>query len=162
MSNDQILFCEKAEICFIKLVGDLRYNLSPRFDNLVKQELCNKTISQFILDLCETEYLDSTNLGILGMIAAGAKNTHHKKPVIIGASKDILTILRSMGFDSLFKIEKDWNSGDVNYQDVVKIEMNKMASREMVLETHQALAEMNSYNKEKFAPVIDAILKKKK
>ncbi len=161
MSKDKILFCEKEEICFIKLIGDLRYNLSPGFDNMVKKELCNNAILQFILDLRETEYLDSTNLGILGMIAAGAQAAHHKKPIICGPNKDILTILRSMGFDSLFKMEEAWNHGDITYQDVAEIEVNKKESRVMILETHQALAEMNSYNKEKFAPVIDAILKKK-
>jgi len=162
MNNGKILFCLKSNTCFIKLIGELRYTLSSGFESLVRRELENEQITHFVLDTKETEYMDSTNLGILGMIAAGLKKKSSQKPVIVSPQQDILTILKSMGFDSLFEIAEGRKTEQMDFQDCSTIETKKLQPNELVLESHKTLAEMNKYNKEKFTPVIDAILKKKK
>ncbi len=162
MSKGKILFSLKSNICFLKLIGELRYDLCQGFDCLVRRELENNKINHFILDLKETEYLDSTNLGIIGMIAAGLKNKSDKKPLIIAPHKDILTILCSMGFDTLFEILEEKKIEHLEYQDTANIELEKRETKEMVLESHRTLSEISNSNKEKFDSVIDAILKKKK
>jgi anti-anti-sigma factor len=162
MNKGKILFSLKSNVCFVKLIGELRYNLSQGFDSLVRRELKNNQTTHFILDLKEAEYLDSTNLGIIGMIAAGLKNKSAEKPVIVGPHKDILTIFRSMSFDTLFEISDTWKSEKLNYQDTSTIDSKKRDPREMILESHKTLAGMSKHNKEKFDPVIETILKNKK
>ncbi len=162
MKKGKILFSKKSNICFLKFVGELRYDSSSGFDCLVRRELENKQIVNFVLDFKEAEYLDSTNLGIMGMIASGMKNKSPKKPVIVGPQKDLLTIISSMGFDILFEILDDWDSGELKYQDTSTINVKKRKTNELVLESHKTLAEMSKYNKEKFTSVIEAIIKNKK
>lgn len=162
MSEAKILFSLKANVCFVKLIGELRHKLSPGFNFLVKREMQNPQTTHFVLDLKETEYLDSTNLGIMGMIAAGLQKKSPKKPVLLKPQVDILTILRSMGFDTLFEILGTLKTGELNYQNTSALEIKKQGPNELLLESHKTLAEINQYNKEKFAPVIEAILKRKK
>ena len=162
MNNNKILFALKSNTCFIKFVGELRYNLSSGFNSLVKQELENKMITQFVLDINEAVYMDSTNLGIIGMIAAGLKNKSQKKPILLGPQKDMLTILVSMGFDKLFDIRNELITEALTYKDTLTVKPKNHKQNELILESHKTLAEMNKYNKEKFTPVINAILKKKK
>ncbi|KAA3609950.1 MAG: anti-sigma factor antagonist [Calditrichaeota bacterium] len=162
MCAGKILFAQKSNVCYLKLIGELRYNLSQGFDSIVKQELKNDKTNTFIIDLSETEYLDSTNLGIIGMVAAGLKNKSDQKPRLNAPNKDIQTILNSMSFNTLFEITNKPLVEDLHFKDTSQLGTNLRDSKDLVLESHKTLSEMSSYNKEKFIPVIDAILKKKK
>jgi anti-anti-sigma regulatory factor len=68
-------------ICRIKLVGDLRYDSSAKgFIEFVNTKLTDEKISDIIIDTQDCDYIDSTNVGILGQIARiqtqkGAKKT---------------------------------------------------------------------------------------
>ena len=161
MSKNKILYAIEDHTCYVKMQGSLNYTLCAGFDGVVRQLFENDHIENFVIDLTDAEYLDSTNLGILGIIAEGLKSKSAKKPVIITPKEDVLKILLSVAFDTLFEFRESIDKMDINYKDTAHVEAPKRSTDEFVLESHKTLAQLNEDNKEKFSQVIETIQKRK-
>ena len=157
MTENKILYAIDGDTCFVRMQGSLTYTICAGFDGVVKQLFNNEDIHNFIIDLRDAEYLDSTNLGILGIIAEGLKSKSSKKPLIIHPKEDVLKILLSVAFDTLFNFQDDMDKDDIDYIDTALTEVKKRSADEFVLESHKTLAQMNEDNKEKFSHVVETI-----
>ena len=80
MIENKILFAVDRDTCYVRMQGSLNYTICAGFDGVVKELFTNEDIHNFVIDLKDAEYLDSTNLGILGIIAEGLKSKSSKKP----------------------------------------------------------------------------------
>jgi len=161
MAENKILYAIDDDTCYVKMQGSLTYTICAGFDGVVKELFTNDSIHNFIIDLKDAEYLDSTNLGILGIIAEGLKSKSLKKPVIITPKEDVLKILLSVAFDMLFDFKEEVDRKDIEYVDTAQIDVKKRRPDEFVLESHKTLAQLNEDNKEKFSHVIETIQKRK-
>ena len=161
MTENKILYAIEDDTCYVKMQGSLNYTLCAGFDSIVKELFDNDNIKNFVIDLIEAEYLDSTNLGILGIIAEGLKSKSSQKPIIITPKEDVLKILLSVAFDTLFEFKENDDKKDIDYKDTSLIDVSKRSTDEFVLESHKTLAQLNEENKEKFSHVIETIQKRK-
>ena len=161
MTENKILYAIEDDTCYVKMQGSLNYTLCAGFDSIVKELFANDNIKNFIIDLIEAEYLDSTNLGILGIIAEGLKSKSSQKPIIITPKEDVLKILLSVAFDTLFEFKENVDKKDIDYKDTSLIDVSKRSTDEFVLESHKTLAQLNEENKDKFSHVIETIQKRK-
>jgi anti-anti-sigma factor len=161
MSDNKILYSVENDTCYVRMQGSLNYTICAGFDGVVKELFTNDNIDNFIIDLTDAEYLDSTNLGILGIIAEGLKSKSSNKPIIITPKEDVLKILLSVAFDTLFVFKEKLEKTDINYIDTALTEVKKRQPDEFVLESHKTLAQLNESNKEKFSSVIETIQKRK-
>jgi anti-anti-sigma factor len=161
MTDNKILFAIEGDTCYVRMQGSLTYTICAGFDGVVKELFSNEDIHNFIIDLTDAEYLDSTNLGILGIIAEGLKSKSNKKPLIISPKEDVLKILLSVAFDTLFDFQDHIEKHDINYMDTASTEVKKRSADEFVLESHKTLAQMNEDNKEKFSHVVETIQNRK-
>lgn len=161
MSDNEVLFALKTDTCYLKLKGMLRYSAAQNLDGFVRDIFRKNKTVHFVVDLTETSYMDSTILGIVGMIGATVKNKS-TKPMLVCPGKDIHPILCAMGFESLFEISQDADNSEQDYQEIPQSTGHTRPVDDLVLTSHQTLAEMNTANKEKFTPVIEAIIKRKK
>ena len=107
MNENKILYAIEEDTCYVKMQGSLNYTICAGFDSVVKELFANDNIKNFIIDLIDAEYLDSTNLGILGIIAEGLKSKTSQKPIIITPKEDVLKILLSVAFDTLFEFKEN-------------------------------------------------------
>jgi len=157
MAENKILYAIDNNTCYVRMQGSLNYTICAGFDGVVKQLFTNENIRNFIIDLKDAEYLDSTNLGILGIIAEGLKSKSSNKPIIINPKEDVLKILLSVAFDTLFDFKETLDKKKIEYIDTSQIDVQKRRTDELVLESHKTLAQLNENNKEKFSHVIETI-----
>lgn len=152
----RFLYSKIDKKIFIKLVGDVKYNYSNNFNNFI-DTIFNKNFAEdIIIDLSSTNYIDSTNLGLLAKIARFQNKQNSKKVTIISTQKNITELLESMGFDMVFILIKTTVNESRNYLDVDNIgNLDDRATAKLMLEAHRELAELNDANKATFKDVVN-------
>jgi anti-anti-sigma factor len=160
MNDGKVLHASRNGIHVLRFMGDVRYTLSPSVDRFVKKIFAGPPPTGFVIDLTETDSIDSTNLGLLARIAKSMKALNGSRVTILSDRADINSILTSMAFDEVFDIvsraslktgaEKELNSETVDKESLSRT----------VLETHRALMELSERNQEMFGDVVEALEKK--
>ena len=153
----KILVAEQDGVKVIKFVGDVRVALSPTLMDFVKELGRNGSLHSVIIDLTETDAIDSTALGVLAKISLKSQEIFHCLPTIISCKDDINRILFSMGFDNVFVIVND-ASGTIGPLGELPTQMvSEDAMREQVLEAHRVLMSLNSTNENTFRELVEAL-----
>src|SRR5690554_1148365 len=93
MAGYKILQAEKQGIYVLKFIGEIRLNLCSTLDNLVETITGNPQFKTVIIDLTETEIIDSTTLGLLAKIALAARKQSRFLPTLISTNPDITRII---------------------------------------------------------------------
>ena len=154
------LYSINNEKVFIKLTGDVKYSYSNIFSDFIDNVFSCDKHNDIIIDLTETLYIDSTNLGLLAKISRLQNRRNQKKVTIISDKKNINDVLESMGFDMVFILIK---SAEVNADSYKEIEnLSSLDDREtakLMLDAHKELADVNSNNKNTFKDVINFLEK---
>ena len=65
MREGQILYAKIAETYVLKFSGDVRYTICAPLSAFIKQLKGQQGFNDILIDLTETEGIDSTNLGVL-------------------------------------------------------------------------------------------------
>ena len=107
MNTGKILVAQSQGIYIIKFVGDVRLNLCSTLDQYTDHMFESEEFKTVIIDLTETQCIDSTSLGQLAKISILYKEKYGQLPTIISTQDDINRILMSMGFDQVFYIVKE-------------------------------------------------------
>ncbi|MEJ2055316.1 MAG: STAS domain-containing protein, partial [Calditrichaceae bacterium] len=107
MSDSNVLYALEDRCLYIKLTGEIRHTVCSGFDALIQQSIQMDQADRFVVDLRETQYLDSTTLGIIARMARHMQNKSKGKPVIISTNDDVNQILNSVQFGSVTEIVTD-------------------------------------------------------
>ena len=153
----KILLAEREGVKVLKFVGDVRVALSPTLSEFVKSLGKTTNAHSIIIDLTETEGIDSTSLGLLAKISLKSQEALHCLPTIVSSKDDITRILFSMGFDNVFVIVNEAN-GEVGPLGELPTQMvSEDALREQVLEAHRILMSLNRQNEDTFRNLVEAL-----
>jgi len=110
-----------------------------------------------IIDLTETQCIDSTSLGQLAKISIMYKEKFGQLPTIISINDDINRILMSMGFDKVFYIIKELVS-KVEYLDELPLKsVNESEMETRVLNAHKLLMDVNDNNRDAFQDLVKSL-----
>ena len=157
MDAGKILVAESQGIYIVKFMGDVRLNLCSTLDQYTDQMFTDEGFKTVIIDLTETQCIDSTSLGQLAKISILYKDKFGQLPTIISTNEDINRILSSMGFDKVFYIVKELVS-KVEYLDELPTQtVDEDEMRRRVLEAHKLLMNMNDSNREAFQDLVDSL-----
>jgi len=157
MDAGKILVAESQGIYIVKFMGDVRLNLCSTLDQYTDQMFTDEGFKTVIIDLTETQCIDSTSLGQLAKISILYKDKFGQLPTIISTNEDINRILNSMGFDQVFYIVKELVS-KVEYLDELPTQtVDEDEMRRRVLEAHKLLMNMNDSNREAFQDLVDSL-----
>jgi anti-anti-sigma factor len=157
MAGYKILQAEEKGIYVLKFVGEIRLNLCSTLDNLVESITQDPNFRTVVIDLSETEVIDSTTLGLLAKIALAAKKQSGFTPSLISTHPDITRIIGSMGFDSIFIIVSEPVSSMERLEEIPELKASEQQVRDKVLEAHKILMGMNSRNREEFKNLVHAL-----
>lgn len=157
MAGYKILQAEENGIYVLKFVGEIRLNLCSTLDNLVESITHDPNFRTVVIDLSETDVIDSTTLGLLAKIALAAKKQSGCVPSLISTHDDITRIIYSMGFDSIFIIAGKPLSSEQHLEEIPFLKASEQQVRDKVLEAHKILMGMNSRNQEEFKNVVQAL-----
>ena len=157
MDAGKILVAKSQGIYIIKFVGDVRLNLCTTLDQYTDDMFVNPDFKTVIIDLTETQCIDSTSLGQLAKISIMYKEKFGQLPTIISINDDINRILMSMGFDKVFYIVKELVS-KVEYLDELPLKSVDESEMKMrVLNAHKLLMDMNDNNRDAFQDLVKSL-----
>jgi anti-anti-sigma factor len=159
MDAGKILVAQSNGIYIVKFVGDVRLNLCSTLDKYTDKMFESDAFKTVIIDLTETQCIDSTSLGQLAMISILYIKKYVMVPTIISTNGDINRILTSMGFDQVFHIIKELVS-KVEYLDQQELAVEVINEQEMkdrVLEAHKLLMDMNQNNYDAFQDLVNSL-----
>lgn len=145
------------------LEGELRCVCGFTFSNFVDQVFEEGRPSGAIIDLRNSVYIDSTNLGILARIARKSHSAGIGPPFIISTSDEIDRVLGSMGFHKVFRMIREW-PGDIIPDPILCTELDKCETdtknqARCFLAAHEDLVEIDPENEAKFSDVIKFLKK---
>ncbi|WP_323750936.1 STAS domain-containing protein [Marinobacter sp.] len=157
MAGYKILQADKQGIYVLKFIGEIRLNLCSTLDHLVETITRDPEFKTVVIDLTETEIVDSTTLGLLAKIALAAHKQSHFLPTLISTNPDVTRIISSMGFDKIFIIVREPASRIEDLEEIPVLKASEQQVREKVLDAHKVLMGMNSKNREEFKNLVRAL-----
>lgn len=159
MDNGKVLHATHEGIHILRFVGDIRYTLSPSIDRFLKEIFSGSPPAGFVIDLTETDSIDSTNLGLLARIAKSMKSLNGSRVSILSDRADINSVLTSMAFDEVFDIVTHTSLETGAEKELARQSADKVTLTHTVLEAHRALMELSEHNEEMFRDVVTKLEK---
>lgn len=160
MDKGKVLHATQEGVHVLRFVGDIRYPLAPSVNRFVDDLFRDSVPSGFVIDLTETEVIDSTSLGVLARIANRMRQCGGPRVTIVSNRQDINEVLANMRFYKVFDIVAP--SGAVvaeGEQLVPEHEMDRSEMTRTVIETHRALMALSVSNRELFRDLVAALEK---
>ena len=154
----RILVADHYGVYILKFVGDVRVTLCATVDDYLRQMFDDREFKSVLVDLSETEGIDSTSLGILAKLSIQADRRFSFVPTLVSTRPDITRILLTMGFDDVFNIIQEPLKHASQLAELPKLAVgNQRFLRERVLEAHRVLMSMNDQNREAFKDLVVAL-----
>ena len=157
MPSYKILQAEEQGVYVLKFIGEIRLNLCSTLDNIIESMVSDVDFKTAVIDLTETEVIDSTTLGLLAKIALAAEKRSHFLPTLISTNPDVTRIVRSMGFDTIFIIVSEPASRVEELAEIPVLKATEQEVREQVLDAHKVLMSMNARNRDEFQNLVRAL-----
>ena len=146
----------------IRLLGDIRLNLSIPFNRFCDQMLAAEDFFAVAIDLRDATSIDSTALGSLAKLSIAVRSKTGHVPLLLCPSQNMLRILDSMGLDDVFDIVRNedamghsTNLPTAEITQVGKAEKSKL--RQQVIDAHQTLMSLNARNESTFKDLVEAL-----
>lgn len=157
MSSYKILQAEQQGIYVLKFIGEIRLNLCSTLDSIIDTMVNDPDFRTAVVDLTETDVIDSTTLGLLAKIAMAAYDRSHFLPTLISTNPDVTRIVRSMGFEKIFIIVSEPATRVEQLEEIPVLKASEQQVREQVLDAHKVLMSLNQRNREEFKNLVRAL-----
>lgn len=157
MSQCKVLQADCSGVYILKLVGEVRLNACSTIDAAIDRISENPNFRSLVVDLTETDHLDSTTLGMLAKLAVKAKAKSHFLPSIVSTNPDVTRIVESMGFESVFLITDVPIESEEALDELDQRPFEEEEMRQTVLNAHRILMDINENNRDKFRDLVDAL-----
>lgn len=150
MSEGRILAATQDGAYVIRMEGDVRLTLCTTIDEFMQRMFADPDFASVWVDLCDTEGLDSTTLGLLAKLALEVHERYGFRPAIYCCSASINRLLRSMGFQRLFDLHEEICGTSAGIDEIPHIEGSEQAVKDKVIEAHRVLMGLSEENRDRF------------
>ncbi|NON38976.1 STAS domain-containing protein, partial [Klebsiella pneumoniae] len=114
----------------------VRLTLCSALDATIEKIFTALNFSAIVIDLTETESIDSTTLGLLAKLSILSRQKVGLLPTVVTTNPDISRLLQSMGFDQVFNIVDRPIPCPECLTDLPSQDQNEDVVRSKVLEAH--------------------------
>ena len=159
MDNGNVLHASHNDVHVLRFIGDIRYPLSPSIDRFLEEIFASSTPAGFVIDLTDTDSIDSTNLGLLTRLAIRMQRLDAQRVTIVSNRADINSVLNSMALDEVFDIVEDNCLETDAAQEVPQEDADRETLAHTLIEAHRALMDLNERNREMFRDVVASLEK---
>lgn len=156
MPSGHILFAIHHGTYVLKFTGEVRAPMCTTLDNFLERMFNDVEISAILIDLTETEYIDSTALGLIAKTAVFLQIHNHRKPIILSTNQDITRILESMGFDQVFIILA-CECHEKCLDELPEVEPSEQEMMEKVISAHRVLMGLSEKNQAAFKNLVQSL-----
>jgi anti-anti-sigma factor len=157
MDTGRILVGAHDGVYVLKFTGDVRVTLCATMDALLRSLLGRDDFRSVLVDLTETEGIDSTSLGLLAKLSLETQRRFSLVPTLVSTNPDITRVLRTMGFDDVFHIVEEPLTEVGQLGELPTLEADEEDVRQRVLDAHRVLMELNEHNRESFRDLVTAL-----
>lgn len=157
MEAGRILVGEHDGVYLLKFVGDVRVTLCATMDGFLHELLERENFRSVLVDLTETDGIDSTALGLLAKLSLETQRRFGVVPTLVSTRPDITRVLRAMGFDDVFHIVESPLTEPGQLGELPCVECDEEALRQRVLDAHRTLMALNDSNRECFRDLVVAL-----
>lgn len=157
MTTGKIQFAESEGTFVLKFVGDVRLTLCAALDAYIEKIFSVLTFNAIIIDLTETDGIDSTSLGLLAKLSILSKQKVGFLPTLVSNQEDMNRLLQSMGFDQVFNIVSQITPTDAELEDLPGQLLSEDLVKDKVLEAHRILMNLNENNRDAFRDLVSAL-----
>jgi anti-anti-sigma factor len=159
MDNGKVLHACHDGIHVLRYIGDIRYPLSPSIERFLEGIFAGPKPAGFVIDLTQTDSIDSTNLGLLARIAMRMQLLDAPQVTLLSNRADITSILTSMALDEVFTIVNESGLVTGSAQEVPRENTDRETLARTLIDAHRALMELNERNREMFQDVVASLEK---
>jgi anti-anti-sigma factor len=157
MDSGNVLHACHDDVHVLRFIGDIRYTLSPSIDRFLEGIFASSKPAGFVIDLTETDSIDSTNLGLLARLAKRMKTLDSRKITIVSNRPDINSVLHSMALDEIFDIIENAGMETDATREVPQQDIDRETLTRTLIEAHRALMDLNEHNRETFRDVVTTL-----
>lgn len=157
MSDSKVFYAMNNGIHVLKYVGKIRYTIGASLDKFIENLFDGSPPPGFVVDLREAESIDSTNLGLLALIAKRMERCRAPKVTLISTHEDINDLLFSIGFDEVFDIVDESAHAMLNSRELGLHVTTGPDMAQTILEAHRTLSAMGENNRAQFQDVVDLL-----
>ena len=159
MDNGNVLHASHNDVHVLRFIGEIRYPLSPSIERFLEEIFARSKPAGFVIDLTDTDSIDSTNLGLLTRLATRMQRLDAQRVTIVSNRADINSVLNSMALDEVFDIVEDTCLETDATQEVPQEDTNRDTLAHTLIEAHRALMDLNERNREMFRDVVASLEK---
>jgi len=157
MNSGKILVAKVNNVPILKFIGDVRVLMSGALENYFSSLYTSAILDRMIIDMTETEGIDSTALGLLAKMAIQLRNRFNVSPTIVSTNPDITRILKGMSFDLIFNIVDEPYNREASFDELSRVDENEDEIRKKVIEAHQTLMALSEDNRIEFQDLVFAL-----
>jgi anti-anti-sigma factor len=154
MPEGRVLYADHDHVHVLRYVGDIRHPVAPSVNRFVDALLQHFEGENLVVDLSETDAIDSTNLGEIARIAVLLAERCSKRASIVSPRSEISQVLYSMAFDEVFDISTERPPG-AGGAPIPCIPSSKRESSQVILDAHRRLVQMSEANRQQFSEVVE-------
>jgi anti-anti-sigma factor len=157
MSDSKVYYAINNGIHILKYVGEIRYTIGASLDRFIESLFNGSSPQGFVVDLREAESIDSTNLGLLVLVAKRMERCGAPKVTLVSTHEDINDLLFSIGFDEVFDIVDESGHAMLNGRELGLNDNPGPDMARTILEAHRTLSAMGDSNRARFQEVVDLL-----
>ena len=153
----RILVGDHKGVYVLLFQGDVRLTLCTAVDTFLNRMFDDAGFRSVVVDLGQTESIDSTSLGLLAKLSIQAGGRFGCRPTLVSTRPDITRILVTMGLDDVFNVVQEPLQHDEQLGELPCCAATEEEMRARVLEAHRILMEMNESNRAAFHDLVTAL-----
>lgn len=157
MTTGRIQFAESEGTFVLKFIGDVRLTLCAALDAYIEKIFSALSFESIVIDLTETDNIDSTSLGLLAKLSILSKERVGLLPTLVSTHEDMNRLLQSMGFDQIFNIVAESTPTDAELQELPGQLLSEDQVKDRVLEAHRILMNLNEHNRTAFTDLVSSL-----
>jgi anti-anti-sigma factor len=157
MLKGRIVVANQDGTHVIKFLGDVRLTLCPALDQYLDSVFNSRHFQTILIDLTQTEGIDSTTLGMLAKMSIRMKKKMGFVPTLVSTNENITRVLLSMGFDKVFVLVKHLDEEAEPMNELAQGDFSDLTLQQKVLEAHRTLMGMNQKNHQEFKNLVDVL-----
>ncbi|WP_185268150.1 anti-sigma factor antagonist RssC [Halopseudomonas xiamenensis] len=157
MTTGRIQFAESEGTFVLKFIGDVRLTLCAALDAYIEKIFSALSFESIVIDLTETDNIDSTSLGLLAKLSILSKERVGLLPTLVSTHEDMNRLLQSMGFDQIFNIVTESTPTDAELQELPGQLLSEDQVKDRVLEAHRILMNLNEHNRTAFTDLVSSL-----
>lgn len=157
MTTGRIQYAESEGTVILKFLGDVRLTLCTALDAYIEKVVSALNFKSIVIDLTETQNIDSTSLGLLAKLSILSSERVGLLPTLVSTQEDMLRLLQSMGFEQIFNIVADSTPTDAELKDLPAQMLSEEHVRARVLEAHRLLMDLNERNRSVFTDLVSSL-----